>query len=69
VDAFKALDGRQASLTLTAQFGTVAPAITSAAPQTDSDTITALNAMAMRTTVPASEASRAGAGSTTTDND
>lgn len=69
VDAFNALAGRQISLTLTAQSGTVAPAISAPAPLTDSDTIMALNAMAMRTTVPASEASRAGAGSTTTDND
>lgn len=69
VSAFEALDGRQTSFTLAAQAGTVAPAVTSPAPLTDSDTITALNAMAMRTTVPASEASRAGAGSTTTDND
>lgn len=69
VNAFHALDRHHISLTLTAQSGTVAPAVTSTAPHTSSDTINALNAMAMRTTVPASEASRAGAGSTTTDND
>ncbi|ABV92327.1 conserved hypothetical protein [Dinoroseobacter shibae DFL 12 = DSM 16493] len=36
---------------------------------TTADTVAALNTLAMRTTVPATEASRAGAGSTLSDND
>ena len=44
-------------------------AVTTPNAQTTATTIVALNTFAMRTTVPATEASRAGAGSTLSDND
>jgi hypothetical protein len=57
------------SLTASARRGASHPPKAVPPPPTEADTIAALNALAMRTTVPASDASRAGAGSATTDND
>lgn len=61
----------EAELSLTAQQGvaTDPPAGQSPKANTGADTISMLNTFAMRTTVPASEQSRAGAGSTLDDND
>lgn len=64
-----ALDGLQVPLTLTARSGKPQTPKITKAPDISSETIAALNSLAMRTTVPSSESSRAGAGSTTTDND
>ncbi|TNF19219.1 MAG: DUF3726 domain-containing protein [Rhodobacteraceae bacterium] len=69
--ATEMLSGQAADLTLTAREGALKnpPAQTARHTKTSADTIAALNAFAMRTTVPASEQSRAGAGSTLGDND
>lgn len=67
--AATALDGRQVSMTLHARSGKPQAAKGATAPVIMAGTISALNSMAMRTTVPSSEHSRAGAGSSTTDND
>lgn len=66
-----ALGGQVAELTLAAKSGVATPLPADQMPRasTDADTIAKLNAFAMRTTVPASEQSRAGAGSTLSDND
>ena len=66
-----ALGTSAAELTLTVQRGAATDASAQPLPKvnTSADTIAALNAFAMRTTVPASEQSRAGAGSTLGDND
>lgn len=68
--AFSALEGRcGVTLTLSIRQGeTVAPTGMSV-PAIAAETIIALNAFALRTTVPASAASRAGAGAATGDND
>lgn len=65
------LGGRMAELSLTAKPGVAKAPPTGQHPNvnTSSETIATLNAFAMRTTVPASEQSRAGAGSTLGDND
>lgn len=65
------LSGPEADLTLTAMKGKpqTPPALTTRDAQTSAETISALTTFAMRTTVPASELSRAGAGSTLDDND
>ncbi len=67
--AVVALNGQQVPLILTARAGTPHQPTHGPAPQIAAETIAALGALAMRTTVPASDASRAGAGSTTPDND
>lgn len=67
--AADALAGQKVPITLTARRGKPLPAILGKTPDIPARTIAALNALAMRTTVPSSESSRAGAGSTTTDND
>ncbi|MGB7242923.1 MAG: DUF3726 domain-containing protein [Sulfitobacter sp.] len=67
--AAAALDGQQMAITLTARSGKLPAAQRCKAPEISADTIAELNTLAMRTTVPSSESSRAGAGSTTTDND
>ncbi|CTQ31339.1 DUF3726 domain-containing protein [Jannaschia rubra] len=70
-DLAGAMDGLagSAALSLTARPGPARAPAAAASPPIDADTIAALNALAMRTTVPPSEASRAGAGSTASDND
>lgn len=72
-DAFsneiKSLDGPQQSFVLKGRPGTPRAARQTHAPNTRADTITALSALALRTTVPPSEASRAGAGASSSDND
>ena len=67
--AATALDGQQVPITLTARFGKPQAASASKVPCISAEVISALNTLAMRTTVPSSESSRAGAGSTTPDND
>ncbi|MEH6646851.1 DUF3726 domain-containing protein [Sulfitobacter sp.] len=67
--AVTALDGLQVPITLTARFGKPQTPKSVKAPNISAETVTALTSLAMRTTVPSSESSRAGAGSTTTDND
>lgn len=67
--AVSALDGLQQPITLTARSGTPHITAIGAVPDISAATIAALTALAMRTTVPSSEASRAGAGSATSDND
>jgi hypothetical protein len=67
--AAAALDGQQVAITLTASFGNPQVASAGKLPSISADVISALNTLAMRTTVPSSESSRAGAGSTTSDND
>lgn len=67
--AATALDGRQVPITLTARFGKPQVASASKVPRISAEVISALNTLAMRTTVPSSESSRAGAGATTSDND
>jgi hypothetical protein len=67
--AIAALGGRQVPITLTARTGKPEAAIGGKPPDISAMTIAALNTLAMRTTVPSSESSRAGAGSTTNDND
>jgi len=69
IRAATALDGQHVAITLTARFGKPLAAIAGKAPNIAAETIAALNTLAMRTTVPSSESSRAGAGSATTDND
>lgn len=64
-----ALDAKQIPITLTAGFGNPQVASAGKVPSIPADVISALNTLAMRTTVPSSESSRAGAGSTTSDND
>ncbi len=64
-----ALDGQQMPIKLTARFGKPPPPTAGGVPKISAEIIAALNTLAMRTTVPSSEASRLGAGSTTTDND
>jgi hypothetical protein len=68
--ALTALEGLDtATLTLTLCAGSAPPPASRAAPVIAADTIAALNLLALRTTVPASEASRAGAGASSHDND
>ena len=67
--AAAALDGQQVPITLTASCGNPQVASAGKLPSISTDVISALNTLAMRTTVPSSESSRAGAGSTTSDND
>lgn len=67
--AASALDGQQVPIRLTARFGKPQVPAAGKVPDISAEIIAALNIFAMRTTVPSSEASRAGAGSTTTDND
>ena len=67
--AAAALDGQQVPITLTASFGKPQAASAGKLPSISADVISALNTLAMRTTVPSSESSRAGAGSTSSDND
>jgi len=67
--AASALGDAVTGLSLTARTGAVRAAAAAQAPITAGGTIAALNILAMRTTVPPSEASRAGAGSATSDND
>ncbi len=64
-----ALDGLQIPIKLTARVGKPKAVAAGNAPSISAEIITALNTLAMRTTVPSSDASRAGAGSTTPDND
>lgn len=63
------LEGRQTPITLTARVGKTQALTAGKTPHIPAKVIAALNALAMRTTVPSSESSRAGAGSTTPDND
>lgn len=65
----RALQAPKPSLFLTGRSGTPHPLARAPAPDASAQTIAALNVLAMRTTVPPSEASRAGAGSSTGDND
>lgn len=67
--ASDALDGQRVSIKLTASFGKPQGASESKTPCISAEVISGLNTLAMRTTVPSSESSRAGAGSTTSDND
>jgi hypothetical protein len=67
--AAHALAGQQVPITLTARSGKPQVATPGKVPKISAEIIAALNTLAMRTTVPSSESSRAGAGSTTTDND
>jgi hypothetical protein len=67
--AAHALAGQQVPITLTARSGKPQAATPGKVPKISAEIIAALNTLAMRTTVPSSESSRAGAGSTTTDND
>jgi len=69
--ATEVLSDEAADLTLTARDGALKnpPPQVARHTKTSADTIAALNAFAMRTTVPASEQSRAGAGSAFSDND
>ncbi|MCR9086411.1 MAG: DUF3726 domain-containing protein [Rhodobacteraceae bacterium] len=60
---------RAVELTLSATPGTVRDAALTPAPRIAAETVAALNAFALRTTVPPSAASRAGAGSAGSDND
>lgn len=69
IAAVKMLTDHRGPLHLSGRSGVAKPAVAAKAPDTDANIITALNALAMRTTVPSSEASRAGAGSTSNDND
>ncbi|MDH5797376.1 MAG: DUF3726 domain-containing protein [Paracoccaceae bacterium] len=69
LNAAAALDGQQVPITLTASFGTPHAASAGKVPSISSEVISALNTLAMRTTVPSSDSSRAGAGPTTSDND
>lgn len=64
-----AIGAGQPALVISGRPGTPAPATLAPAPKISAATIAALNALAMRTTVPASDASRAGAGASLTDND
>ena len=65
-----ALDGRTGVvLTLSLRSGSTPQHALAPSPAIAAKTIEALNAFALRTTVPASDASRAGAGATTSDND
>jgi hypothetical protein len=67
--AVTALDGQHMPISLTARTGRPRTMSAGKIPAIAADTIAALNILAMRTTVPASESSRAGAGSAATDND
>lgn len=69
IAAVKTLADHCGPLCLTARSGVAKPVIAAEAPDTDANIITALNALAMRTTVASSDASRAGVGSTSNDND
>ena len=70
VQAVSALrDRRRLSLRLSSRAGTPLPAPAAPVPDIAAPTVAGLNLLAMRTTVPASDASRAGAGSTTSDDD
>lgn len=64
-----ALQAPKLSLSLTGRLGAPQTTACAPAPDTSAQTIAALNMFAMRTTVPPSEASRAGAGSASSDND
>lgn len=68
-EGIAALNGSKTSLMLTGRLGAPQPAAFAPAPDICAHTIAALNAFALRTTVPPSEASRAGAGSSSSDND
>jgi hypothetical protein len=67
--AASTLDGQHVPITLSARFGKPQAATEGKVPDISAKIIAALNRLAMRTTVPSSERSRAGAGATTTDND
>lgn len=67
--AVNALDGLRSPFVIRARSGQMNLAHESTVPGIAADTIAGLNELAMRTTVPASEASRAGAGATSSDND
>lgn len=67
--AVTALAATVTPLSLTARSGVVRAATAARVPRIAGETIAALNALAMRTTVPPSEASRAGAGAASSDND
>lgn len=67
--AVASLNGLHLPLKLTARSGKILPLNHKPLPDIAAATIAALNVLAMRTTVPSSEASRAGAGSATSDND
>ncbi|KZM50398.1 hypothetical protein OA90_09915 [Labrenzia sp. OB1] len=69
MQAVSVLGGQRVPIKLTARFGKPQAAKGGKALSISAETIAALNSLAMRTTVPSSESSRAGAGSTTTDND
>jgi hypothetical protein len=69
LNAVTALDEQQVPITLTTRFGKHQAATRAKVPSISAEVIAALNTLAMRTTVPSSESSRAGAGSTTPDND
>ena len=70
VQAMSALhDRHRLSLRLSGRAGTARPATIAPTPDIAAAAIAGLNLLAMRTTVPASDASRAGAGSTTNDDD
>jgi len=67
--AIAAFEGRRMPLSLTARPGKVQAVPDADTPRIAAATIAALNDLAMLTTVPASDASRAGAGSTAGDDD
>jgi hypothetical protein len=65
-----ALEGQSGViLTLSLRSGSTSQHVPSTSPAITAKTITALNEFALRTTVPASDASRAGAGAASSDND
>jgi len=68
--ALAAIEGQTAvTLRLSIRPGVAQPRPPTLSPAIAADTVTALNTFALRTTVPASDASRAGAGAASNDND